>query len=532
MFSKKQKIGVVALAFLATGFGGLIVGNLAWGAQREAVRHGPAENSWEIIGVAQAKPQVAGTAGPPRFQVEHKSAVVNVAWSPDGKQVAVSTRDGTVRISESATGKEVVSFQAGNDSGALAFAPDGKSLAVLDGGSLGGIWNIATGKPGRNWGGARGNKAEHLAFTRDGQRVIGVGAGVYSSWSATTAESAMFFTRAAFAAIAADCSVFGWCDGEGNCSISRVSPPAFTGRSALQLGECVCIALGPEGRLLAVGKRDGTVQLWDLTQKNETVTLAGLHESVARLTFSADGAALAALSGDGTSIRVWDVDRNATRCQINHNRGEVGAFALSPEGKLLATAAKDGKTLFLWTATARVFNRDGPLLDLPAAEIAALWTDLVNADYDKADNAWRRLGAAGDIAIPFLREQIRALAVPAAAMKKIEKLVADLNAEKFTIREQASKQLAATGDLAIVPLQRMLEKPPSEEARERAKLLLKKLSDPVLTPERQRALDALDLLEQLGTAKAIALLEEIERDALIPQIRVEARRALQRMKSP
>jgi hypothetical protein len=59
--------------------------------------------------------------------------------------------------------------------------------------------------------------------------------------------------------------------------------------------------------------------------------------------------------------------------------------------------------------------------------------------------------------------------------------------------------------------------------------LLKKIGVPTMTPERQRVLDAIDLLEQEGTPAAIGLLAEIERDALIPQIRTEARLAMQRL---
>src|SRR5205814_680934 len=74
-----------------------------------------------------------------------------------------------------------------------------------------------------------------------------------------------------------------------------------------------------------------------------------------------------------------------------------------------------------------------------------------------------------------------------------------------------------------------LEKGLSAEAEKRIHGVLKKLGQPVLTTERMRVLEALELLEQLRTAKAIALLEETERDALIPQIRLEARQALQRL---
>src|SRR5579862_6009720 len=99
MLLKKLKIGVgaVTMAFLGAGAGGLTVGDLARGAQREA---------------KDAKPQVAVTAGTPRLLIEHKSPVVHVTWSPDGKQVATCTSAGTIHITDSATGKQIQSFQA------------------------------------------------------------------------------------------------------------------------------------------------------------------------------------------------------------------------------------------------------------------------------------------------------------------------------------------------------------------------------------------------------------------------------------
>ncbi|MGA8761434.1 MAG: hypothetical protein WB562_00975, partial [Candidatus Sulfotelmatobacter sp.] len=88
------------------------------------------------------------------------------------------------------------------------------------------------------------------------------------------------------------------------------------------------------------------------------------------------------------------------------------------------------------------------------------------------------------------------------------------------------------GELAIFPLQRLLEKPSSEEAERRAHIVLKKLSEPVLSSDRMRALQVLELLEQMRSLKAGALLQAIERDALIPQIRREARQASQRAAAP
>jgi hypothetical protein len=155
----------------------------------------------------------------------------------------------------------------------------------------------------------------------------------------------------------------------------------------------------------------------------------------------------------------------------------------------------------------------------------AIHPRLANKDYDKSDAAWRKLAAAGDNAIPFLRERIRPIAVPPLDLKHVEKLLADLDSERFVTREKATRELMSLGELAVVPLQRFLEKPSSVEADRRAHLVLKQLSEPAPTPDRLRALEVLELLEQVHSEKAVALLREIERDALIPQIRREARQA-------
>src|SRR6185436_435225 len=123
----------------------------------------------------------------------------------------------------------------------------------------------------------------------------------------------------------------------------------------------------------------------------------------------------------------------------------------------------DSNTLLLWKLAPRELEKKGPPLELSAKELAEQWNELNSTDYTKADNAWRRLHAAGAKAIPFLRQQIRAIAVPPADMKAIEKLLADLDSREFVVRENASKGLAATGDLAVLPLQRLLEKTNSAE---------------------------------------------------------------------
>jgi hypothetical protein len=333
-----------------------------------------------------------------------------------------------------------------------------------------------------------------------------------------------------FLAMAPDGSAYGWCNASGQCVVEisgQPRNPDFASRT-LNVGPASSIAFGPQAKLLAVGGEGMDVHLWNLAAKIETKKLTALGKATRTLLFSADGNTLVAVAADGTSICVFDLSRNTTR-RFQHNFGEVGALALSPDGKTLATTPKDSKTLYLLSTTARQLSHKGPPVKMSGQQLAALYNELANADLDKADNAWQRLGAAGDLAIPMLRAQIRLVAVPPADVKRIEKLVAELDSENFATRNQAIAELGTVGEVAVVPLERFMEKPPSEEARERAKLLLKKLGEPAFTPDRLRVLEAIELLERLGTANAITLLEEIERDALIAPIHREARQALQRM---
>jgi WD40 repeat protein len=297
---------------------------------------------------------------------------------------------------------------------------------------------------------------------------------------------------------------------------------------SLQVGNAGCMALSPGGKLLAVGGETNGIDIWNLTTKKKIGSLTGLSSPPAGLSFAADGSALAAADMGGTTFRVWDVASQRTRRQIIHNRGQVGFLALSPNGKLLATTGPGHNVLLLWNVATRELPRQGPPLELSAEELADLWTDLADKDYGRCDAAWRKLAAAGDNAIPFLKERIRPIAVPPLDRKRVERLLADLDSDHFVTREKATRDLTSLGELAIIPLQRFMKKPSSVESDRRAHLIFKNLSEPVPTPDRLRTLEVLELLEQLRSPRAVALLQEIGRDALVPQIWREAGQAARR----
>jgi serine/threonine protein kinase len=100
----------------------------------------------------------------------HTHSVLAVAYSPDGRRLASGSADRTVKIWDSATGKDLLTLN-GHVSGpivSVAFSPDGRRLAA---GSFGAvkIWDSVTGEALVSLNG--GNVVEGVAFSPDGKRL-------------------------------------------------------------------------------------------------------------------------------------------------------------------------------------------------------------------------------------------------------------------------------------------------------------------------------------------------------------------------
>lgn len=168
--------------------------------------------------------------------------------------------------------------------------------------------------------------------------------------------------------------------------------------------------------------------------------------------------------------------------------------------------------------------------DEPGKELEQLWTDLGSVDYAAASRAFRELAAASDAAVPFLERRIREVAVPTVDLKRLQQFTHNLDDKEFAVRQEAADEIVKYGELAVRPLQELIEKNSTLEASRRAGKLLESVKVPAITPDRMRAFDGIAILETLGSPAAHKALVQLQRDALIPMFRNEAARALQRLK--
>jgi RNA polymerase sigma factor (sigma-70 family) len=468
------------------------------------------------------------TTGKPRAVLRGHQCYARIsAFSADGKLLVSGAGDGTVRLWNVAGGKELRTFRIAPPQGEkgwphvmdVRLSPDGKQLAAL---SMAGdtiprtqvsVWETATGK---------------LLAQRPFR------GGFRTSWLSPDGRSVALTTSKGLC-------LEDTATGRELVTISGGGGGPHDPMTFSADGKLVAAAIYPPGPRPGMPVAPGTqpvrmqgIGLWELATGQQILRLE--TGAVGHIAFSPDGRLLA--TADPSALRLWDL---ATGKQLYHRsrhenfRGSHGeAFVSSltflAQGDVLATGLADS-TILVWDLEPRTWRTGLSVKDPGPKGLERLWADLGAQDAARAHRALETLAAVPAQAVPFLKERLR----PAAAIdaRRVERLLAELDSERFAVREAASRELAGLGEQVAPALLRVLAGKPSLEVHKRVDRLLGSAiladrgtvrSGPVL-----RTLRSIRLLERLGTPPARRVLQKLAAGPPAARTTREAKEALDRL---
>src|SRR5262249_26441857 len=135
--------------------------------------------------------------------------------------------------------------------------------------------------------------------------------------------------------------------------------------------------------------------------------------------------------------------------------------AFNPDGRRLASATGKGYSVLVWDMTGLNGGRPFPQVSLSSRDLENHWAALAGADAPQSDRAVWDLALAPQQAVPFLGGRVRPAEV--VADPGIERFIADLDHDRFAVRERATEELARRGTAAGPALRKALAKPHSLE---------------------------------------------------------------------
>jgi WD40 repeat protein len=251
-----------------------------------------------------------------------------------------------------------------------------------------------------------------------------------------------------------------------------------------------------------------------------------------RLVAAACGGEAGEVNGKRTAppparVLVWEVASGRLRHVFEGHVGPVYAFAFSPDGTRLASGGED-TTILVWDL------RGGAVKGSESVE--ALWKALDDLDARRAETAMRQLAARREEALQLLRRELKPVAAVRHDPEAIARLIRDLDAKQFAVRESASKQLEKMGLAALPAIEAALKASPPPEPRERLRRLRESLRriDPndAFWREHLRAFRSVELLERIGTPEAVSLLNGMAGGDPLASPTLSARTALRRLGKP
>jgi RNA polymerase sigma factor (sigma-70 family) len=288
-----------------------------------------------------------------------------MAFAPDGRSIAVGTLNGGIIVYDTAGGRPIRRFEVKSEihkgqaqPRGLAFSPDGAMLAAGFWDAPLTVWNAGSGRLIRSFG-AESKKLSHLAFTPDGKFLV----------SSLSVHDGPDFRGKKKVTEPGQSAVLLWDVATGQ-AIRRIDvSKAPIGTMALAPDGKTAAIIGMAGGAARPGKQqvaekdDKPIRLWNLATGRELRRFGGDDGYPDRLAFTPDGTAL--VSGEQsiglgavtevsrtTTLHLWEVATGRELRRWEPRAQGTGCLTVAPDGKTMAWVASQEHVIRFWDLTA------------------------------------------------------------------------------------------------------------------------------------------------------------------------------------
>ncbi|TCL69447.1 TIR domain-containing protein [Rhizobium sp. BK251] len=252
---------------------------------------------------------VIAASGESDVVLKHKNDVTSIAFSPDGKLLGTTSKDGTIKLWNASTGAQI--WEKGSTTAArgVAFSSDGQQIAN---GSY--------------------DRTVQVRDTADGHiisRLIG------HTRPITAVKFAPTLPIVATGSYDGTVRLWDSATGEPICTLGSFRQGVLS------------LDFSPDSSVLAASSYQTVVRFWDIQTKSELAPLPQTQvDAVYAITFSLDGMRLVTASSDGTAS-VWEYPSRSLLHTLRGHKGGLYSAEFNKDGTQIITSSAD-RTARIW----------------------------------------------------------------------------------------------------------------------------------------------------------------------------------------
>ena len=270
----------------------------------------------------------------------HSDRVNSAVWSPDGSRILTASNDTTARVWDPITGRELTVLK-GHSSGVISavWSPAGSRILTASDDSTARVWDPNSGRQLSVLKGHSG-PVRSAVWSPAGSRIL-------TACSATDPDGLIEVE------IDLDNLIRG---SPGRTRVADNTARVWDPNSGRELAvlkghsdEVRSAVWSPAGSRILTASHDNTARVWDRTSGRQFTVLEGHSERVYSAAWSPDSSRILTVSG-GATVRVWDPSSDRQLSVLKGHSGGVTSAAWSPDGSRILTASND-TTARVWDPT-------------------------------------------------------------------------------------------------------------------------------------------------------------------------------------